>query len=155
MDLLPKIEGAWVKKGTRLRVPTLGYTKRRNFFVTLLWPSKRIIWNSFERRRNQEFRLHLSNVLAHARRHGLKKVVLFIDHASYHKTPEVQRFFSKHSVFKRKFLGLKDPNSNPVERLVNKRLNSAVCVNYCHDSLDALTKETKSFLRKYNLTYAT
>lgn len=137
-------------------IPTLGYNKRINIFVTLLWPSKRIVWNTFKRRRNMEFRRHLSNVIAHAMRHGLKKVILFIDQASYHKTHEVKKFVREHKDMLRvKFLGKKDPNSNPTECLVNKRVNSAVCVNRCHNSLDDLRNSTRDFLRKYNFIYGT
>ena len=124
--------------------------------MTLLWPSKKIIWNIFKRRRNIEFRKHLSHVIAYARRHNTKKIVLFIDHATYHKTPKVKKFLREHRhILKVKFLGKKDPNSNPTECLVNKRLNSAVCVNRFHSSVEELGKSTRKFLRKYNITYAT
>src|SRR3989338_2465334 len=130
VDLLPKIEAVWAMPGTPLSVPTLGYTKRKNFFISMFWPSKKIVWNSFDRRRNEEFRRHLSNVVAHAKRQGLKKIIFFMDYASYHQTSEVEKFFEAHPLFKAKMLGKKDPNSNPVEGLVNKRLNSAVGVNH-------------------------
>ena len=155
VDLLPKIEAVWAKPGTPLSVPTLGYTRRKNFFISMFWPSKKIVWNSFDRRRNEEFRRHLSNVVAHAKRHGLKKIIFFMDYASAHQTAEVEKFFEAHPLFKTKMLGKKDPNSNPVEGLVNKRLNSAVGVNHCHESIEVLTEKASTFLRKYNLTYTT
>jgi hypothetical protein len=108
-------------------IPTLGYTKRMNFFITLFWPSRKIIWNAFKRRRNIEFRRHLSNVIAYAKRYGLKKVILFIDRATYHKTPEVKKFVKEHKdILHIKFLGKSDPNSNPIESLVNRRLGSVL-----------------------------
>ncbi len=137
-------------------VSTLGYTKRMNFFITLFWPSKKIVWNAFKRRRNIEFRMHLSNLVAYAKRHRLKKIILFIDRASYHKTPAVEKFLKEHrDILRVKRLGKSDPNSNPVECLVNKRLSSAVCVDRSHESIEALTKSARSFLRKYNLIYKT
>lgn len=136
-------------------MPTLGYTKRTNCFITLFWPGKRIIWNCFKRRRNIEFRKHLSNIAAYAKRQRLKRVILFIDHAPAHKTEEVKKFFKQHPVFVVKFLGKKDPNSNPTEIIVNKRLSSAVSVNRCHADYPRLNDATKKFLRKYNSTYAT
>lgn len=137
-------------------VPTLGYTKRMNFFITLFWPSKKIMWNAFKRRRNIEFRKHLSNLIAYAKRHDLKRVILFVDHASYHKTTEAKKFIKEHrDILCIKFLGKNDPNSNPIEGLVNKRLNSAVCINRCHASIDTMTDAAGSFLRKYNVVYAT
>lgn len=155
VDLLPRVWKAWAPKGSDVRVPTLGYTKRVNCFITLFWPRKNIITNCFSRRRNIEFRKHLSNIVAYAKRHRLKKVILFIDDASYHKTPQVEKFVRQHPVLSIKTLPGKDPNSNPVECLVNKRLASAVCVNRCHEGLAALKLETKKFLRMYNSIYAT
>lgn len=156
MELLPKVEAIWRVGRKRLIIPTLGYTRRINVFVTLFWPSKKIIWNVFRRRRNIEFRQHLSHVLAYARRHKLKKIVMFVDHAPYHKTGEVKKFRRKHrDVLRMKFLGKKDPNSNPTECLVNKRLNSAISVNRCHASIDELTHATREFLGRYNNIYAT
>lgn len=156
MDLLPRIEATWRLGRKQMLVPTLGYTDRVNAFITLFWPRKKIIWNLFERRRNIEFRKHLSNVVAAARRHRIKRVILFIDHASYHDTDEVKKFFREHKgILTVKFLGKKDPNSNPVELLVNKRMNSYVCVNKCHQDIAALKKTVRFYLKKYNLIYAT
>jgi transposase-like protein len=137
-------------------VPTLGYTKRMNFFITLFWPSKKILWNAFKKRRNIEFRKHLSNLVAYAKRHNLKRIILFVDRATYHKTPAVKKFLKEHrDILTVKRLGKSDPNSNPLECLVNKRLSSAVCVDRSHDSIDAMTKSARRFLRKYNLIYVT
>ncbi|SNQ61311.1 hypothetical protein MNV_310001 [Candidatus Methanoperedens nitroreducens] len=54
-----------------------------------------------------------------------------------------------------KFLGKGDPNSNPIESLVNRRLNSAVGVDRSHASIDVMTTAARNFLRKYNSIYAT
>ncbi len=146
----------WMVNKNQSFIPTLGYTKRMNFFITLFWPSKKIIWNAFKRRRNIEFRRHLSNVIAYAKRHSLKKIILFIDRATYHKTPEVKKFVKEHKdILRIKFLGKGDPNSNPIESLVNRRLNSAVGVDRSHASIDVMTTAARNFLRKYNSIYAT
>ena len=144
-----------MKKGEKLYIPTLGYNKRVNCFITLFWPEKKIIWNCFKRRRNIEFRKHLANLATYAKRHKLKRIILFIDHASYHKTPKVKVFLKEHPIFKPMFLGKKDPNYNPTERLVNKRLSSAVSVNRSYKNLEELSKQIKKYLSKYNLIYAT
>lgn len=155
MELLPKVERCWTPKGGRLDVQTLGYTKRVNCFITLFWPQKNIVWNTFARRRNIEFRKHLSGIAAYARRHHIRRIILFIDHASSHKTAEVDRFVGNHPIFIVKFLPKKDPNSNPTECIVNKRLSSAVSVNRCHAGLPDLKASTKKFLHIYNSIYAT
>lgn len=142
-------------RGKKLYIPTLGYNKRVNCFISIFWPQKNIVWNCFPRRRNIEFRKHLSNLVAYAKRHGLKKIILFVDHATYHKTRHVKKFLKEHPMLNIRLLGLKDPNSNPTECLVNKRLSSAVNVNRAHEDLAALKHWTKKFLRKYNSIYAT
>lgn len=78
-----------------------------------------------------------------------------MDHATYHKTPEVKKFVKEHPVIKIKMLGKKDPNSNPVEGLVNKRLSSAVSVNRNYENVGELKTKTKKFLKKYNSIYET
>lgn len=65
------------------------------------------------------------------------------------------RFLRQHPLIKIRWLGKKDPNSNPTECLVNKRMAGAVAVNREHANLAALKEQTKKFLRKYNLIYAT
>ena len=52
-----------VKKETEFIVPTPGYTARWNFFISMAYTTGAIVWNSFGRRRNAEFRVHLSNVM--------------------------------------------------------------------------------------------
>lgn len=121
----------------------------------MFWPDKRIVWNCFKRRRNIEFRKHLSSLVAYAKRHKIKLIILFIDHATYHKTPEVRRFIKKHPIFKIIFLGKKDPNYNPTELHVNKRMYSAVSVNRFYPTIRELEKAGKNFLRKYISKYGT
>ena len=149
------MERCWTAKGQRLKVPTLGYTKRINCFISLCWPQRRIVWDCFKRRRNIEFRRHLSHLMAYARRQGMKKIILFVDHASAHKTPQVRKFLKQHPMLKIIWLPKKDPNSNPTETLVNRRLAAAVSVNRCHADYLALKSSTRYFLHKYNSTYAT
>lgn len=138
-----------------MKIATPGYTKRINCFVTLFWPKKRILWDCFKRRRNIEFRKHLSHIAAYAKKKRIKRIILFIDWATYHRTPQVKRFFKQHPVLKPVFLAKHDPNMNPVEGTVNKRLASAVSVNRCYSNRDSLKEATKKFLRKYNSIYAT
>lgn len=152
---MPSVERCWTLPGKTIFVPTLGYTDRVNCFITLFWPQKRIVWNCFSRRRNIEFRKHLSNLVAHAKRRRLKRVILFIDAASYHKTPQVKKFLKNHPILKIKKLPKKDPNSNPTECQVNKRLHSAISINHHHADATALKTATKKFLRKYNSIYGT
>ncbi len=144
-----------MKLGYQEEVDTPGYNKRRNVFVTLFWPKKRFVYNTFEHRRSREFKRHLANVNAYARRHRMKKIILFIDHATYHKTENVKKFIRKHSILKVKFLPKRAPNLNPVEKLVNAPIKSAVCTNRCHYRIDDLIESTHTFLRRYRRSLCT
>jgi hypothetical protein len=144
-----------MERGSAHHIPTPGYTKRVNCFVSLFWPQRMIVWNCFPRRRNIEFRKHLYHVVAYAKKRCLRKVILFIDKASYHRTPQVRKYFKQHPILKIKYLPLKDPNSSPTECLVNKRLSAAVSVNRYHPNVNALYSAARKFLRKYNSIYAT
>ena len=153
-ELLPKVEGKWMAKGVVETVPTPGYAARHNYLITMIWPSRAIIWNSFERRRNIEFGRHLSSVAAYAGRHGMRNIVLFVDHASYHETEEVGRFPGKHPKPVLGFLPWKEPNTNPVERLVNRGLSSAVQCNGCYSDIGMPRSAADEYLRSYNGVYA-
>jgi len=67
----------------------------------------------------------------------------------------VKRFVQEHPLLKLKWLGKKDPNSNPTECLVNRKLAAAVNVNRSYQGMSELRSQTKKFLRKYNSIYAT
>ena len=144
-----------MEKGSTLYVPTLGYTKRLNCFVSLFWPQKKIVWDCFPRRRNIEFRKHLYHLTAYAKRYCLKRIILFMDRATYHRTPQVRKYVKRHPILKTKYLPTKDPNASPTECLVNKRLSAAVSVNRSHCDFITLSAAARNFLRKYNSTYET
>ncbi len=154
IELLARLESVWMTKGTELFVPTPGYAARWNFFISLDFATGAIVWNSFPRRRNVEFRRHLSTVAAYCKRKKLKKATLFIDRASYHGTDEVQRFLGRHPEIVVKSLPKKDPNVNPVELLVNRRMSSFVQSNRCYYSRDELREAGSAFLSSYNAVYA-
>ena len=144
-----------MKKGCQERVLTPGYNKRRNVFVTLFWPKKYgFVWNRFEKR-SREFKLHLSNVLQHAKRHGTKKVILFMDHAPSHKTKNVRSFIRRHEVLRSRLLPKKAPQLNPTEWIVNRPLKSVVCSNRSYKSMDEVDRNTTHFLRQHRTNLRT
>lgn len=146
-----------MEKGSQKKVMTPGYNARHNTFVTLFWPKKRnwFIFNTYAKRRSREFKLHLSNVLQYAKRHGASKVILFVDHAPCHKTKNVKKFIREHPMLKVKMLPKRAPNLNPVERKVNKPLKSAVCTNRSYSDIDDVVRNGRRFLRKYARSYGT
>lgn len=155
-SIYPKIEAEWMPRGEQRRVFTPGYNRKRNVFVTLFWPPKYgFIFNRYEKRRSGEFIAHLSNLIQHAKRHGVKRITLFVDYAPCHKTKKVRTFIRNHWTLKVKFLPKRAPNLNPVERKVNKPLKSAVCTNRSYKTIDEVSVETYRFLRKYQRTFGT
>ena len=155
-SLYPKVEAEWTPRGEQRRVATPGYNRRRNAFITLLWPKREgLVFNTYAKRRSGEFKRHLSNLLQCGRRHGVKRIILFVDHAPCHKTRNVKRFIRAHRVLKVKLLPKRAPNLNPVERQVNKPLKSAVCTNRSYNHIDDVDAEVHRFLTKYRMALRT
>lgn len=146
-----------MKKGHQEKILTPGFNRRSNTFITLLWPKRKngFIFNTYDKRRSREFKLHLSNLLQYAKRHSIKRVILFLDHANYHKTKNVRRFIRNHKILKVKFLPKKAPELNPIERLINKPLKSAISTNRSYQSINDVVREERLFLRKYQRTFGT
>ena len=144
-------------RGEQRRVLTPGYNKRRNTFITLFWPKRRngLVFNTYAKRRSREYKLHLSNLLQHAKRRRAKRVILFADHAPCHKTKNVERFVREHPMLRVKLLPKRAPNLNPVERLVNKPLKSAVCTNRSYSDIDDVIRTGRRFLTKHKQTFGT
>jgi hypothetical protein len=82
-SLYPKIEAEWMAKGKQREVRTPGRNKRRNVFVTLVWPKRKngFIFNAYAKRRSREFKHHLLNLIHYGERHRARKIILFVDHA--------------------------------------------------------------------------
>jgi hypothetical protein len=139
------------------KVVTPGYNQRRNTFITLFWPKRNgFIFNTYAKRRSREYKLHLSNLLQHAKMRRAKKVILlFVDHAPCHKTKNVERFIREHPILEVKMLPKRAPNLNPVERLVNKPLKSVVCTNRSYSNIDDVIRAGRRFLTKYKQTFGT
>ena len=155
-SLYPKVEAEWMKKGEQRKIFTPGYSRRRNVFITLFWPVKYgFIFNRYEKRRSREFKRHLANRIAYAKRHGMSKIILFVDYAPCHKTANVRKFIREHPILKIKLLPKRAPKLNPVERKVNRPLKAAVCTNRSYKDVDELSLETGRFLRKYQRTFGT
>ena len=149
-ELYPRVEAKWMKKGTQERVVTPGYNRRRNVFVTLFWPKNHgFVWNRFAKRRSREFKMHLSNLLQYAKRHGVKRIILFVDHAPCHKAKNVRRFIREHPELKKKLLPKRAPHLNPTEWIVNRPLKSVVCSNRSYKHINDVDRQTANFLRKH------
>ena len=74
--------------------------------------------------------------------------------ASYHYTPEVNRSLERHPETVVKQLPRKDPNVNPVEQSVNRRIASAIKCNRCYYSREELREAGSQFLPHFSARYA-
>ena len=145
-----------MKKGFQERVRTPGKNKRRNVFITLFWPKKNgFIWNRFGKRRSREYKRHLSNLLQHAKRRRVRRIILFADHAPCHKTENVKRFIREHPVLRVRLLPKRAPKLNPTEWIVNRPLKSVVCSNRSYTSIDEVDTNTIRFLRQHRTNLRT
>ena len=139
-----------MKKGHQEKILTPGYNKRKNVFVTLFWPKKYgFVWNKFAKRRSREYKLHLTNVIQHAKRRGAKKIILFMDHAPCHKTKNVRKFIREHKILTTRLLPKRAPQLNPTEWIVNRPLKSVVCSSRSYKSIDEVDENTTNFLRQH------
>jgi hypothetical protein len=156
VELYPRVEAKWMKKGKQEEVLTPGYNRRTNYFITLFWPKKYgFVWNRFKRRRSREFRKHVSNVFQHAKRHGTKKLVLFMDHAPCHKTQASRRLIRRYGIIRARLLPKRAPKLNPTEWIVNRPLNSYVCTNRSYSNIDDVNSRATDFLRKHRRNLCT
>jgi len=138
-----------MKKGHQERILTPGYNRRINIFITLFWPKKGYIFNRFEKRRSREFKFHLSNLFQYAKRRGSKRVILFLDHANYHKTKTVKRLIRRYRIFRVRLLPKKAPELNPIERAINSPLKAFVCSNRSYTTMHEVNTRTTYFLRNH------
>jgi transposase len=140
-----------MRKGTQRKVHTPGVNRRINVFITLLWPSKRIRYNIYKRRRAVEFKRHLSRLLTYVKRKGYRRLILITDNAKTHRCPETSAYIEKHREILHVFyLPRYSPQLNEVEGRVNRRIKHEVLANHQHKTLHSLNRATRTCLRTYN-----
>ncbi len=96
------------------------FNERKNVFVTMFWPGRNIVYNMYDRR-SAEFKRHLGNVTSHGKRHGIRKIILFVDHATYHKTANVRKFIKERTMLRVKLLPKKARTSTRLRDLSTPR----------------------------------
>jgi transposase len=140
-----------MRKGTQNCVHTPGVNKRVNVFITLLWPSRRIRYNIYPHRRATEFKRHLQGLVAYVKQNGYRRLILIIDNAKAHRSPEIQNYAEKnHAVLQLFYLPSYSPQLNEVEGRINKRIKHEVLANHQHKTLQSLKKAIRTCLRAYN-----
>ena len=138
-------------KGTQTKVHTPGLNRRINVFISLLWPSKRLRYNIYKRRRAVEFKRHLRCLIGYVKRNGYRRLILITDNAKAHQCPETRAYIEKNrETLKVFYLPSYAPQLNEVEGRINRRIKHEVCANHQHKTLDSLEKATRTCLRAYN-----
>lgn len=140
----------WMQKGSQIKISTPGVNKRINVFITMLYPSKALIWDTFRRRRSEEYQKHEKHLLAFMDRHGIDKVIQIQDNARSHTSKSTQRFHAVHSKIQPFFLPYYSPQLND-EESQNRRLKHYLCSNQAYDDITELEKKARNFLWKHNL----
>lgn len=147
----PVVTPKWMLKGTQSKVHTPGVNRRINVFISLLWPSKRLRYNIYRRRRAIEFKRHLQCLIGYMKRKRYRRLILITDNAKAHRCPEARRYVEENSrVLKVFYLPSYAPQLNEVEGRINRRIKHEVCANHRHKTLDSLEKATRACLRTYN-----
>jgi len=138
-------------RGVQFEVPTPGVNRRINAFVTAFWPSKRIRYSVYKRRRSLEFTKHLESVSRYAKRKGYKRLILIMDNASFHKSRTTTLFLQTHRAEIKTFhLPRYAPKLNEVDSRINRALKRDICANHTYRTIQKLTKAARQYLRQYN-----
>jgi hypothetical protein len=62
----------------------------------MLWPSRKVLYNAYRRRRSREFKGHLKSLLRHTREQGFRGLILVMDNATIHRSRETRLFLERH-----------------------------------------------------------
>lgn len=140
-----------MRKREQTHVRTPGRNRRINVFISLLWPSKRLRYNIYRRRRAIEFKRHLRCLIGYVKRKRYRRLILITDNAKAHKCPEARAYIEKNREFLKVFyLPSYAPQLNEVEGRINRRIKYEVCANHQHKTLEELEKATRACLRTHN-----
>jgi transposase len=138
-------------RGVQLEIPTPGINRRINAFITAFWPSKRIRYSVYKRRRSIEFIKHLQSVLRYAKRKGYRRLILIMDNASFHKSRDATLFLQTHrSEIKPFNLPTYSPKLNEVDGRINKQLKKDISTNHTYKNLESLEKAARQYLARHN-----
>jgi len=140
-------------RGVQLEIPTPGINRRINAFITAFWPSKRLRYSVYKRRRSREFTKHLESVLRYMKRRSYRRLILIMDNASFHLSRTTRRFLEAHPEIKPFYLPTYAPELNEVDSRINRTLKRDICANHTHTTTQQLAEATRQYLRKHNRTH--
>jgi len=139
-------------RGVQFEVPTPGVNRRINVFITAFWPSKRIRYSVYRRRRSLELIKHLESVLRYVKRKGYRQLILIMDNASFHKSKTTTLFLEAHRAEIKPFhLPRYAPKLNEVDSRINRALKRDICTNHTYRTIQKPTKATRQYNTKHKL----
>jgi transposase len=138
-------------RGVQLEISTPGVNRRINIFITAFWPSKRIRYSLYTKRRSREFIKHLESVLHYMKRKGYRQLILIMDNATFHKARATTLFLKAHKAeIKPFYLPRYAPKLNEVDGRINKQLKKDISTNHTYKNLEALEKAVRQYLSRHN-----
>jgi len=138
-------------RGAQLEIPTPGVNRRINIFITAFWPSKRIRYSLYKKRRSREFIQHLEIVLHYMKRKGYRHLILIMDNATFHKARATSLFLKAHrTMIKPLYLPRYAPKLNEVDGRINRQLKKDISTNHTYKNLEDLEKAARRYLTKHN-----
>jgi transposase len=138
-------------RGIQFEILTPGVNRRINAFITAFWPSKRLRYSLYKRRRSSEFIQHLESVLRYMKRKGYRQLILIMHNATFHKARTTTLFLEAHRAeLKAFYLPRYAPKLNEVDSHINRALKRDICSNHNYRTIQELAKATRLYLRQHN-----
>ena len=136
-------------KGEQQKILHSGTKKKINAFITLLYPSHKVMFKLSESRTSQDFIDHVRSISHYVKsNNGVKRFILVIDNASFHISRKTKSFLTKQAQWLTViYLPKRSPNLNPVETIVNRNLKKDIYANYNYQSEEDLTVAVTKYLR--------
>ena len=140
-----------MRRGEQQKIRHKGSNDKINVFVTLLYPSNGIKFNTSKTRNSNDFIHHLNNIKRYVRKRSIKRFRLVIDNASFHVSNKTKQYIEKQSEdwLTVLFLPTHTPFLNIVETKVNRNLKKDVCANYNYETEDNLLCTARKYLRYF------
>lgn len=136
-------------KGEQQKVVHQGTKEKVNAFITLLYPSNGIKFNTSKTRNSVDFINHLRNIKRYVLKRNVKRFILVIDNASFHISKKTKRYMESQSEWLTvAYLPKRSPFLNPVETKINRNMKKDICANYSYETKDDLLWSMRKYLRR-------
>ena len=136
-------------RGEQQKIQHKGTNDKVNAFITLLYPSNRIKFNTGKTRNSDDFINHLKNIKRYVLKRNVKRFILVIDNASFHVSKKTRQYVERQSEWLTVvYLPKRSPFLNPVETRINRNIKKDICANYCYETEENLLCSVLKYLRR-------